>query len=271
MKTTRKVTAILIALMLLSGVFTGCSADNGGKDTAEKTTVATDNAGEDTAANTTAVTEQPTTSFSSAKAGDILEFGNYEQDNDLTNGKEPIAWRVLAVENGKAFLLAEKILDVKPYNVEEEEVTWETCTLRAWLNNEFLNDAFNAGEKAKIHTTRVVNEDNLEYGTDGGNDTDDKVFLLSYSEGMNPAYGFSSSHSDLDTARQAQGTDFSKSNGLWVNEDSSYLGNSFWWLRTPGHNQDYARYVYIDGNVYYYSTYVSYTRIGVRPALWINL
>lgn len=267
MKTTRKVTAILIALMLLSGVFTGCSADNGGKDTAEKTTVATDNAGKDTAENTTAVTEQPTTSFSSAKAGDILEFGNYEQDNDLTNGKEPIAWRVLAVENGKAFLLAEKILDAKPYNVEFEEVTWETCTLRSWLNNEFYTDAFNAGEKAKIHTTRVVNEDNLESGTDGGNDTDDKVFLLSYSEVMNPAYGFSPDWSNEDPARQAQWTDFS------MDEDSSIPENGYWWLRTPSTFQHHACSVNNDGyvNYIYYTSYVSYTHIGVRPALWVNL
>lgn len=152
---------------------------------------------------------------SSVETGVIIIFGGYEQDNDLSNGKEPIAWRVLAIVNGKALLLAEKILDCRPYNTKDSGVTWETCTLRAWLNNDFFNDAFNSGEKAKILATRVVNENSPEYyDTDGGNDTDDKVFLLSYSEVRNPAYEFSLDPSNYDPVRQTQGTDFSKSQGL---------------------------------------------------------
>jgi len=153
---------------------------------------------------------------------------------------EPIQWRVLSDTNGELFVLAEKILASRAYNQVSTNVTWETCTMRSWLNNDFYNIAFNSTEQAKIKTSAVVNEDNPWYGTDGGNNTNDKVFLLSYSEVMNPAYGLSSIYNDYDTARRAQGTDFAKSNGLWVSTYSSYLGNSRWWLRAPGDFQNSA-------------------------------
>ena len=203
-----------------------------------------------------------------AEVGKIIQFGAYEQDNNLSNGKEKIDWRILAVENGKVFLISEKILNSKPYNEVDTDVTWETCTLRKWLNNDFFNTAFSESEKSRIITSTVV----TKYGTNGGNDTSDKLFLLSYDEVCNPAYVFSSDGEAFDTAREAQGTDFSKSNGLYVETGSSYSGNSNWWLRTPGFDSNYACYVNIYGGVYgsYYDI-VFNTSIGIRPALWINL
>ncbi len=159
----------------------------------------------------------------------------------------------------------------RAYNQVYTNVTWETCTMRSWLNNDFYNTAFNSTEQARIKTSTVVNADNPWYGTDGGNNTSDKLFLPSYSEVMNPAYGFSSSYSTYDTARRAQGTDFSKSNGLWVSTNSSYLGNSGWWLRSPGGLPRTAGPVTSDGNVDYYYDFVSSATLGARPAFKINL
>ena len=179
---------------------------------------------------------------------------------------------MLTVKNSKAFLLADKTLDAKPYNFESKAVTWETCSLRAWLNDDFYNTAFTAAEQAKILTTEVENEDNPISGTGGGNNTNDKLFLLSYSEVTNPAYGFSSDFSTYDTARWAQGTDFAKGNGLWVLTDSSYLGNSSWWLRP--HDDDPCFTSVVDGKGFVASLFgspVDRTYNGVRPALWINL
>lgn len=253
MKTTIRITSIFTAFLLLVSVFAGCSKDDSDKDTTRKTTASSGK--EDESDKTTQ--EDKTQSPVSTKAGDIIYFGQYEQDNDLTNGKEPIAWRVLAVENGKAFLLAEKILDAKPYNVEEQDVTWEACTLRTWLNNDFYDTAFAPTDQAKIITTDVVNEDNSEYGTDGGNNTKDKVFILSVDEVTNPTYGFNSDWENDDPARRAQATDK-------VEEETD------WWLRTPGPHQDDACHVSDDGAVYIYLL-VHNTNVGVRPAMWINL
>lgn len=188
----------------------------------------------------------------------------------MSNEKETIFWRVLTVENGKALLLADKILDCQPYNIENKDVTWEICTLRAWLNNGFLNTAFDADEKAKISTTKVVNEDKIEGATSGGNDTDDKLFLISYSEVINPAYGFSSDSNEFDTARWAQGTEFSISQGLWVSDNGAYSGNSLWWLRSPGNLQNEACSIG-DVGIVRYNYSVEGTYLGIRPALWVEL
>jgi hypothetical protein len=120
---------------------------------------------------------------------------------------EPIAWRVLDNKDGKLFLLSEKNLDAKPYHVDWESVTWEKSTMRSWLNGyaadknwgdddptpntsnagidysganaNFIGTAFTEAERESIATTSAVNDDNPDYGTAGGNDTDDKIFLLS--------------------------------------------------------------------------------------------
>jgi len=238
---------------MLISVSGGCTKDA----STGKTTIASENTTLKSKETTTMPEETSVTSsqtdaelskIATAKVGDIVQFGSYEQDNNTADGKEKIDWRVLAVENGKALLLSEKILDSKPYNETETNVTWETCTLRAWLNKDFYNAAFSSTEQAKIKTSTVVNEDDPLNGADGGNNTSDKLFLLSYSEVTNPAYGFST-QVDSDTARQAQGTGFAKSSGLYVYTGSSDNGNSDWWLRTPGYSSYYACIVYSSGDV----------------------
>lgn len=184
---------------------------------------------------------------------------------------EPLQWRVLSNTNGELFVMADKILDSKAYNQAQTNVTWENCTMRTWLNGDFYNTAFSSTERSKIKTSTVINANNPWYGTAGGNNTSDKLFLLSYAETMNPSYGFSSS-TGSDTARIAQGTDFSKSNGLYVYNSNPYLGNSYWWLRSPGGGPSSAGIVLDDGivlsgdgsNVYYAS-------LGARPAFKLNL
>ena len=182
---------------------------------------------------------------------------------------EPVQWRVLSNTNGELFVMAEKILASRAYNQQQTDVTWETCDMRSWLNNDFCNTAFHAAQQAQIKTSTVVNEDNPLYGTDGGNDTTDKLFLLSYSEVLNPAFGFSSDDSSYDTARLARGTDFAKSNGLYVYTDSPDLESSSWRLRSPGDGQGFSSYA--DG--YIFSSYgdVCITSIGARPAFKLHL
>ena len=88
--------------------------------------------------------------------GDTITFGHYPQESDGTDWTQ-VEWLVLEVQNGKALLLSSLGLDVKPYHAVEENVTWETCSLREWLNNEFLNTAFSPEEQVRIHETEVDN------------------------------------------------------------------------------------------------------------------
>ena len=201
-------------------------------------------------------------------AENVIFLGKYEQDNNLSNGKESIAWQVLAVENGKALLLSDKILDSKSYhNIEFMDITWENCALRNWLNNEFYNAAFSTTEKAEIITTRLKNIGDPDYTATVCNETVDNVFLLSYTDVINPDYGFSPEDTTLDSVRHAQCTEFAKSNGLWVSDKVSSIGNGHWWLRSPD-TANFIGLVRFDG--YVTSCDVCTTGIGVRPAIWIK-
>ena len=87
---------------------------------------------------------------------DIVTFGNYEQDNDLSNGPEAIEWIVLDVQDGKALLLSKYGLDVKLYNTGWTDITWETCTLRTWLNSDFKDTAFDRTEQRALLLTKTA-------------------------------------------------------------------------------------------------------------------
>ena len=89
-------------------------------------------------------------SYVDVQVGDIIEFGSYEQDNDLSNGPEPIEWRVLEVSDGSALIVSQYALDARAYNKERVRITWAECTLRGWLNGEFYATAFNEEEKGRI-------------------------------------------------------------------------------------------------------------------------
>lgn len=179
---------------------------------------------------------------------------------------EPIQWRVLSNIDNELFVMSEKLIDAQVYNLTFSNVTWEICSMRSWLNNDFYNMAFTLQEQMRIKTSAVINEDNLWFACDGGNDTSDKLFLLSYSQSMNNAYG-------LPGNRQAQGTDFAKCNGLATTFIRSLVnGNSNWWLRSPGVTPDFAGFIDSWGDIYRGGEgRVYWTYDGVRPAFRINL
>ena len=200
---------------------------------------------------------------------DCIWFGNYWQSDGET--KEPIKWRVLSVDGDDAFLLADKNLDCQPYNIEYKSVTWETCTLRTWLNSTFYQNAFSEAEQAAVHTTAVVNQDNSYYGTKGRNNTQDKVYLLSIAEASNAAYGFDSMFERASETGYAKNTEYAKKQGAFTNTSDSYAGNGKWWLRSPGYNSKYAAYVSLIGWGINYGELAYYRSHAVRPALHINL
>ena len=192
----------------------------------------------------------------STSNGDIITFGSYEQDNELSNGKEPIEWIVLSNDGEKLLLLSKYALDCQPYNTEQTEITWENCTLRVWLNSDFYNRAFSDTEKAVILKSYIENNDNPSFGTEGGNDTYDNVFLLSLSDMINTRYGFSSDYLDYDIVRRCEPSAYTIAQGAWQysgDKKDGYTadgrGACWWWLRSPGDDMYHAGSVGYHGRV----------------------
>jgi hypothetical protein len=198
-------------------------------------------------------------------------------------------WLVLDVKADQMLIITKDIIELKAYNEMEEDVTWETCSLRRWLNDELYNEAFYE-VRAYISPTRLTTEDNPNYDTVGGNDTEDYIFCLSLSEAEkyfasdkervasfyptdeqlkaigqsvagNPLYEFA-------TAEEAT-ADF-----------KAYISSSpafYWWLRTPGDSQRRMVCVSNIGNMKGYDGseasggLVYDPAIGVRPAMWVDV
>nr|MBQ6241787.1 PASTA domain-containing protein [Lachnospiraceae bacterium] len=202
-------------------------------------------------------TEAPTTQAPTTTPPGIPTVGSY-----ITFGKyggEPIEWLVLAVDGSRVFVISHYGLDAKPYNEDGSSATWETCSLRSWLNGTFYNKAFSDAERGCIPTTTVKNPDNPDYGTSGGNSTKDKVFLLSISEARK--------YFGSDAARICYPTQYAQSHGV-----DDYYGASFWWLRSPGVTSTMPAFVGGVGDVNTYGGEDnSRTDGAVRPAMWIDL
>ena len=193
--------------------------------------------------------------------GDIIKFGKYEQDNDLTNGKEDIEWQVLYKDGTKVLVISKQILDWQQYHTSDTDVTWETSSLRQWLNSTFLNDAFSSAEQAKIPTATVTADKNPKKDTNPGNATQDRIFLLSYEE--------AEKYFDSEDARICLPTDYASANGAYTGEAYGSNG-SVWWLRTPGESQKEATWVFWDGDTNYLGQNATFN-MGIRPVMWIDL
>ena len=218
-------------------------------------------------------------SYANAKVGDIITFGHYEQDNNTANGKEAIEWQVLdKKQDGSLLLISNYALDCQKYNDAYKSVTWETSSIRKWLNEDFINTAFSASEKKAISTTTVKNEDNKRAGGDGGNDTKDKVFLLNINEAKK--YFKMSQNAFYDyTSKSAVRvpTAYAKSQGASTFDYiRDYKGKTEWWLRSPAGGQSFAAYIYPDGSMYEGVVSTAGPRgsvneqKGICPAMWIK-
>lgn len=205
--------------------------------------------------------------------GNYVTFGTYPQTK-AGNDATPIEWLVLARDGNKALLISRYALDAQPYNKDYTSVTWETCTLRKWLNGTFYNKAFSSAEQAAILTTNVDNSKNQCYSgwsTSGGNNTQDKVFLLSYAE-ANKYFGVTYDNSSNTKSRVAP-TAYAIAQEAWTsssNKTADSTDAGWWWLRSPGSYQDCAALVYSDGSLFSFFS-VNDASGSVRPALWVNI
>lgn len=187
--------------------------------------------------------------------GDVVKVGNY--------GGEAIEWIVLDVDadTRRVMLVSKYCLDAQPYHVGENraETSWEYCSLRAWLNSNFLNAAFSETERLAIFPTKT-----------GKTDATDTVFLLSRAE--------ATSLFANNAALMGEVTDHAENRGAYTkivkyvteNDEIKYVTYSPFWLRDSAKNPDRAIAVLADGTLPSDGWFVNDAGFGVRPAIWVN-
>lgn len=208
-------------------------------------------------------------------AEDSAQAQNGYRTNDIYYFRfDPLTWRVLDPDTG--LMLCERIIDAQPYQAtvySDGSTSWQSAdasvysndyaasSLRRWLNHDFLQTAFSAEERSQLQSTVLENDGyNSAYRSAS---TEDSVFLLSWSDALNSAYGFSTS-TVANFGREAAGTDYARCQGLNVQTN----GNAWWWLRSAGDKSHAACSVSDDGHLYY-SYYVYNTDEGIRPAICV--
>ena len=218
--------------------------------------------------------------FSKVKAGDIIEFGSYEQDDNMVNGTEPIEWIVLNKDSEKMLVLSKYVLDTVPFSTTPG-VTWETSTIRKWLGKVFYKSAFSESEKNYI--MKITNESCGFYQEHDGNATKDKVFFLSFKDVTSKEVGLCETtvYCSYDIARRCSPTKYALAQGCknsstvsedykkyYITKEEEYA--CCWWLRNTESSYKYASYVYYTGGVKTEISDLS-SNVGVRPAMYIKL
>lgn len=202
------------------------------------------------------------------QAGDKIEFGNYE-------------WRVLDIQNNTALIMTETMVGQRTYHNCAGDVTWADCELREYLNSEFYN-MFSEADRSRIVAVTNKNPDNPWYGSEGGTDTLDHIFLLDIEETVCKYFGDSSKN--LENRSPKQRYWFQKKDENNGKRRSTFDGYVWWWwLRSPGRDNRRAVYIHGDGNIgiqgngtFRYSSNTIHPLTndncgGVRPALWLKL
>ena len=192
--------------------------------------------------------------------GDTVYLGYYEIDGDSSNGLEEIPWTVLKrTRDNRVLLLCDYCLDTLPYDSSGDDVTWADSEIREWLNGEFIETAFYGDPDDYICTVEISTPAGQNKKTDGGDDTEDKVFLLSIDEVQEYLTTYDS--------RKTPVTDYAKKIGAKVDGH----GNGRWWLRSPGGEQDKAANIHAAGGINYDGRPVESEEFCIRPALWLDL
>lgn len=198
------------------------------------------------------------------RINDSLKFGDFE-------------WRILDIQRDRILIITESIVEDRPYHDVYEATTWADCSLRAYLNHEFFN-SFEMKEREKIIPVINKNLNNPWYGTKGGADTLDFIFLLSLEEVTRQYFGDSRSlfyHPGKNQRYWFERKDENNSKRL-----ATSLGKDthWWWLRSAGRVNLKASYIFgTNGNVGIQGNNITKGNLhegrcqgGVRPAMWIR-
>lgn len=182
-------------------------------------------------------------------------LGTYEQDSDL-EAAEPLEWLILEETDDAYFCVTKYAIDNVPYQDEAADTSWADSDLRAWLNGAFLEETFTDDERERIQLVTVRNAANPDHGTDGGEDTVDRVFLLDVQE--------TNRYFPTPGDRLALPSEAARQEGIITVHD-----NCLWRLRTPGRSQHHAVVVLTTGEYDYCGLNVAYSLACVRPAMWV--
>ncbi len=199
--------------------------------------------------------------FASARTGDIITFGSYEQDNNLYNGKEPIEWIVVETFPQCIKLVSRYALECMRFNAGLWATGWANSDVRRWLNNTFMSSAFTAEEQSMIDLARTPNRGNSAWGVESQGDTYDKIFLLDEKE-VRTYFGDQSGY-----RRVCSPTLHAVANGGYIND---YSRATWWWTRTPGKDLTHAVYVGNGGNLDYEGNPINWENGCVRPGLLVS-
>ena len=207
--------------------------------------------------------------------GSTVVFGAFEQDNDISNGKEPIEWLVLDVEDGHSLLISQYVLYhlafMDKYGDDEKGATWAKSDVRKWLNEDFFTEAFSSDEQQAIIQTKIDNGYTQGYSSSWyEKDTEDKVFLLSYKEVLK--------YFPTESSRCVLPTEYAKKiGGSYAKHTGKYEGYDFsiWWTRSQGYNpagftKNLSVVTFNPDGSYFESTGPGY-RWGVRPVIWVDI
>ena len=213
----------------------------------------------------------PAFSEKTIKVGDYVKFGHYPQSS--SSKTEEIEWLVLDVQDGKALLISHYGLDAGQYHNEKTDITWENCLLRYRLNGNFMLDAFTKDERKAILTTHNDNSKEQmdpKFESEGGKETQDYAFLLSYKEVLK--YFGARSDDEKNQKARATITRYAESHGSYTNKDYLTTDGHYtakWWLRSSGWYQNMASMVDVDGSLK--NTSVINDSCCIRPAIWVDL
>jgi len=192
----------------------------------------------------------PRLKFLSKNKGDIVEFGKYETDGNLDNGKEKLNWKIIDEDEEAYLLLSETIIDCIAFTGKNQNVNWSESNIRKILNLSFLVEMFNADEKELVLEKNVKATLNPSYGTNPGTDSISSLFLLSCDEFSRLV--------DEQTAKNVNSKRY----------ETSPFGLN-WWLRTPGSVDGNIAYVDKDGKMNLEGA-AAVTPFLVRPAMWVK-
>ena len=224
--------------------------------------------------------------YSRIQEGDAANTNNFGTQQTYRYFKwQRIKWKVLKNDDDTLFLIADQALDCKAYHETKQDITWESSTLRSWLNgshseetqesadsgaDNFYDIAFSKEEQAAIVQTEISNPNNSRYSTAGGNATTDYIYLLSIEDVSNGEYGFSNDSAAALASCQTKASDFAYRKGVTRSISTGKEGNCSWWLRSPGMYGYDAGYVNYSGYVNPVGLLVTYNDIGICPALGIQ-
>ena len=191
--------------------------------------------------------------------GEKMQIGNYMQNNSTY--KSPITWAVLAKEDNKILLITDKVIECKQYSESENISTWDESSIRTWLNDKFLNEAFTPEEQDKILITYVSADENPRFDVYQGASTQDKIFILSINE--------AEKYFNSPKERLCEPTDYVLAKRPYISNVDG-VNSCHWWLRTHGKFDGSSTYVTSTGYTYELGDGVTADQYCIRPAMWIS-